>query len=309
MELISNNNTEYQLTEKDWAQITAIMEWDVESTAQFDMLYHYYSSRTLKKVLGKDCIVMRLSAAENFDDKMEGQAVFVYYDLALEELKNEGRITDKQFTVLSKMRTPESIQFVYQRDDGWSICTHEPYEEYIICFSTVKDDPYMFNEYIHDSDGYCLHLFGGELAALNTISMENHAEILLIPILYGREVVEFIKRKLIEILSDPAKEKIVDYFIADLLHYVQFAAKLKKYAKEHEVRLVVFLPKDHPTHLQNIAFFKDEEGRRFINLSVPKYLLYDVSPAPYNAKHETKAIRDYLQKTGYDHMLFSNSSE
>ena len=301
-------NNEHQLTKADWDAFEAIWAWDLETPLCYDMLYHYYSSNSVRKVLKKDSIVLRLSAVANFDDKMEGEAVRVYYDLALEELLDEGAITDKLFEKLADVDIPDKIPFISVNDTGWSVYKEESYEEYVICFSTVKDDPFMYEEYIHDSDGYCLHLFGGEIEALNTLSMANHANIVLIPILYGKEAVVYIKKIILEVLSDPAKERNYKYFIKDLLHYVQFAAKRKKYSKEHEVRLVIFLPKSHPSSLPNITFSSDSKGRKYIYFSVPKYLLYDVSPAPYNAQSETQAIREFLKRQGYPNMLEADRS-
>ena len=297
------NNNEFQLTKEDWDAFEAVWSWNLETRLHYDMLYHYYSSRSLKKVVNSNNILLRLSSSANFDDMMEGRAVQVYYDLALEELVGAKVLTEEQFVKFADVDIPEKIPFISVNDDGWSIYRAEPYEEYVICFSTVEDDPYMYENYIHDSDGYCVHLFGTELNELETLSISNHANITLIPVLYGRESVEYIKGKLCEIISDPAKERNYEYFIKDLLHYVQYAAKRKMFAREHEVRLVIFLPKNHPSSLPNIRFWSDENGRKYIYFSVPKYLLYDVSPAPYNAKSETQIIKEYLNTRGYPNML------
>lgn len=300
---MDSEHTTTQLTEDDWAQISAMWDWNIETQMHFDMLYHYYKGDTLRKVLKNDAVIFRLASASTFEDKMEGKAVEVYYDLALEELWEEGKITEMQFEKLSGISIPNRIQFVFQRSDGWGICKNEEYEEYIICFSTEKDDLYMYETYAHDSDGYCLHFFGIEIEELRRLGMKNHAEIRLVPILYGKEVVDFIKEKVHEVISDAVKERNLEYYITDLLHYVQFAAKRKKYSRENEVRLIVFLPVKCGDQLSNIRFYTDTKDHKYIFFSAPKHVLYDVSAAPYNAKTETSNVKAYLDSQGYQNML------
>ena len=83
---MDSEHTTTQLTEDDWAQISAMWDWNIETQMHFDMLYHYYKGDTLRKVLKNDAVIFRLASASTFEDKMEGKAVEVYYDLALEEL-------------------------------------------------------------------------------------------------------------------------------------------------------------------------------------------------------------------------------
>ena len=75
----------------------AYFDWDPSVDDSVFELYRYYGENTVNRVLQKDFICFRLSAAENFEDKMEGKAIEVYYDLALDRLKRAGKITQEEY--------------------------------------------------------------------------------------------------------------------------------------------------------------------------------------------------------------------
>ena len=299
---IDMESNESILTDQDWEAMVAAFTWDVEQPCCADLLYHYYSSRSVKRVIKKDGIYLRLAAAATFPDKMEGKAVEVFYDLALDELRSEKRITARQYEDFSKISVPEKLFLAKGKENGMIVWGDAEYEEYIICFSTEENDPYMFDNYIKDADGYCLHFFGLSMRNLTLKSMEYQAEIKLIPVLYGRKVVDFIRNIIEKIAVDPIRSKNYEYFITDLLHYVQYAAKLSKYSKENEVRLVVFIPKELNTGELNGRLNKSADGE-YLFFKIGKELLFDVTPAPYNTKTETKEIKTYLEDNGYSNML------
>ena len=157
---IDMESSESILTDQDWEAMVAAFTWDVEQPCCADLLYHYYSSRSVKRVIKKDGIYLRLAAAATFPDKMEGKAVEVFYDLALDELRSEKRITARQYEDFSKISVPEKLFLAKGKENGMIVWGDAEYEEYIICFSTEENDPYMFDNYIKDADGYCLHFFG-----------------------------------------------------------------------------------------------------------------------------------------------------
>ena len=49
----------------------AYFDWDPSVDDSVFELHHYYRENTVNRVLQKDFICFRLSAAENFEDKME----------------------------------------------------------------------------------------------------------------------------------------------------------------------------------------------------------------------------------------------
>ncbi len=296
---MDSTNEAIPLSEKQWEWITAYWDWNIELPANYEMLYHYYKGRRIIDILKKDRIVFRLAAANTFPDKLEGRAVEVYYDLTLEELVNEHKISAEQYDRLSKITVPKKTSFFLPGNNGIDIYREEEFEEYIICFSLEKDDPNMFKTYTSDSDGYCLHLFGIEIQELKTISIRNHAEIKLIPVLYGRQVIEFLKEKVYDVVSNKVREERLEDFISDLLHYTQFAAKRKKYSYEKEVRLVVYLPKDLQSTLPDFKPYCDISGKKYVFLSVPKYLLYDISPGPQNTDYENREMKALLEENEY----------
>lgn len=300
---MDSENAEYHFPEHVLAQIAALWTWSVDIPVDCDMLYHYYKGHTLKKVVKKKKLIFRLAAAETFPDKMEGKAVEVYYDLALESLMKEKRITEDQFFRLSGIDIPQNMEFMFRDSDSFHYSKGVEYEEYIICFSKAQDDLYMYETYTADSDGYCLHLFSEEIEEIRNLGIDNHAVIKLIPVLYGSEATAYIKRKIVDILSDPVKAEDMDYYINSILHYVHYAAKRNKFAREKEVRLVVFLPKNCAEPLPNIEFEKSKTNQKYIYLSVPSDMLFDVTYAPYNAKEEVQETREYLENIGYSRML------
>ena len=90
-------------------------------------------------------------------------------------------------------------------------------------------------------------------------------------------------------------------YISALLHYVQYAAKLNKFSKENEVRLVVFRNKNAGDDNRTESMVRIKDGN-YLLFSVGKELLINVTPAPYNNANETKAVMDYLEKNGYPHV-------
>lgn len=285
----------------DWDYIVDILAWDVQEKIDYDALYHYYSGPTLRKVLTKDAIVFRLAAAATFEDKMEGKAVEVYYDLALSELVSEGAISPEQYDAFSKASVPDKIFLPRKTNSGINAFGNSEFEEYIICFSTKENDPYMFENYIKNADGYCLHFSGMDLRELTCKGIDNQAEIKLIPVLYGRKVVDYIREKLLMIASNPIRTENYNEYISVLLHYVQYAAKLNKYSKENEVRLVVFRNKNAGDMNVNGVMNRIDDGK-YLLFSIGKEVLYKVTPAPYNGKIETVSVMDYLEDSGYPHM-------
>ena len=285
----------------NWELIFDSLLWTVQQENDYDKLYHYYSGTTLRKVLLKDAIVFRLAKASTFEDKMEGKAVEVYYDLALSELVHDGLITTKQYESFSAISVPDKLFLSRKTDYGMVAFGNTEYEEYIICFSTEENDPYMFENYVKNADGYCLHFSGIDLRELTCKGLSNHAEIKLIPVLYGREVVDYIREKVLLIASNPIRSDNCNVYISALLHYVQYAAKLNKFSKENEVRLVVFRNKNAGDDNRTESMVRIKDGN-YLLFSVGKELLINVTPAPYNNANETKAVMDYLEKNGYPHV-------
>ena len=285
------------LSEEKLAEIMDMMAWDPRIDTDVDFLYHYYGETASKSVFREDEILFRLADASTFEDKMEGKAIEVYYDLAIEELLEEEVISREVANQLSDIKTPSHIwlNFFSGREGRGGM--HE-YEEYIMCFSKKKADTYMFQNYCKDSNGYCYEFSVIDLRELTYKGHRNGAKMKLEPILYGRAVVEYLKQQICAVCNNPIRCKNMTKYIEDVLHYTQYISKLKKFSDEEEVRLIVFMPRHHIYDCCDIIR-SEEEGHKYIYLKAPKEILLGVTCAYFNNKEETQEMMKCLRDKGY----------
>lgn len=296
-----NNNTDMKIN-SDTKEILSVLAWQMyclQRPIEADFLYHYYRGEDVLRVLRDDTITFRLASLSTFEDKMEGKSVEVYYDLALQELLQAKMISQKEFDELIAVSIPEQTWLMFNSDNGYKRFRLCDFDEYVICFSKEKDDPYMYENYCKGSDGYCLEFPTIELKEVTCKALDNCAEMKLLPIYYGREVVDFIASTVLEILGDAAKKHHLKECIQDLLHIVQYSAKLSKYNREKEVRLVVLLPKQHNDKLPDIEYVNTGDDNKHIYLKIPKNVLSGISSAYFNAANETQQRIDSVKKCGY----------
>lgn len=269
--------------------------WDVGD------LYHYRSSETvLNGIIQEKNIQLRLTYAENFPDKFEGKAIEVFYDIALEELARDGLLNKEQYATFTKVDLFDKKLFFTEEKDEISHYAMKKYEAYILCFSTVKDDPYMFEEYgNHSKDKFCLAFSGLELRELSREDNGYPIIIKLVPVLYGKQVVEHLKVKIQEIADNQFYYKNAGVLISDILTELQYAAKLHKYYKENEIRLVVYLPKDEGVSSKHFEKYI-EDGKQYLGLKLEKLALLDISAAPWNKPDTIRKINSLLKQYNYD---------
>ena len=303
--MINMNNEQEKsidLEKRTYAEeILSVLAWQMyclPRPIEADCLYHYYKGKDVLRVLHEDAIIFRLASLSTFEDKMEGKSVEVYYDLALQELLQAHRINLKEHEELSDISIPEQAWLMCDSVNGCGRFSNCEYDEYVICFSKEKDNLYMFENYCKESDGYCLEFPTIELKEVTCRAMNNSAEMALWPILYGREVVDYIETIILEVLHDTAKRHHLKECIQDLLHIVQFSAKLSKYWKEQEVRFVVLLPKKLTNTLPDIEY-DNSGGNKYIYLKLPKSALTGISAAPFNTREETLRTINSAKKAGY----------
>ena len=298
-EKMEKKDRESSITQKDIDLMLDMLTWNASEDFSCDNLYHYYSGETIKKVLKSDKISFRLAEAATFDDKLELKATEAYFDLALDELKKEGIISETEFFELSNIEVPQRTLLMHPSHSGFGVWGQEEFEEYIICFATEKDSRYMFENYIdRESDGYCVEFYETELKEICHKAMNNCAEMAFIKVLYGREIIEYLKKKIMEVMTQQYRKNNATLYIESLLHFIQFSAKRSKFSKEKEIRLVVLLPKGCCEILPDIAYCKSK-GKRYIYFNVRKDPYSDISPAPYNTKADNAATKEYLDRNGY----------
>lgn len=291
-------NTKSGLAEEQLAELFDLMAWSPRIDSDAEYLYHYYGTDASQSVFTKDYILFRLAAASTFEDRMEGKSIEVYYDLAIDELLGEGEISLEVAKELSDIKVPERTWLSYFSEGGGSRSGLYQHTEYIICFSKKKDDKYMYENYCKNSNGYCFEFSGVDLKELACLGHKNGAEIRVSPILYGREVVDYLRERIRDVCSSPIRRNNLASYIQDVLHITQYIAKLKRFSNEEEVRLIVFMPKKQIYTANDIIRCADEE-HRYIYLKAPKNICLGVSCAPFNNREETKKMMSFLNTNGY----------
>lgn len=269
----------------------AYFDWDPSVDDSVFELYRYYGENTVNRVLQKDFICFRLSAAENFEDKMEGKAIEVYYDLALDRLKRAGKITQEEYDVLAYLDISQNEFFFSKHPVGIQQYTDTKFEEYIICFSSESDDPYMFQNY----GEYCLTLTRGNL--LSPLLGRENLRAVLTPVLYGDDIVKYLESKIKEVIDSPDMKRDMTWFIGEVLHCLQFVAKQSKYSKENERRLIVYLPEGETKLIPEIER-TESDGKRYIYLKYSKDLLCGINVWS-NYEIASKDTLNKLNRFGY----------
>lgn len=272
--------------------------WDVPD------LYHYRSGSSVSKMFNKDNLILRLTAADQFEDKLEGKAVEVYYDITLEKLARDGKITAEQFKDLSTIDIPDKTLIIHKTDEGMNWAKWEEFETYVICFSTEKDDPFMYERYVHNKStgGFCIELSGIEIRSLSQLSIDNESHIKLIPVMYGEKTVRYLESQIMRVAGNSFLYKNRNEVIGEILHQIQFSAKRSRYSKENEIRLLIYLAKgdysDHP----NLNRDRDEKEKiisKYINFKIPKEVVFNVTADTQNEEQTTKRMMASFQELGY----------
>ncbi len=289
---------EANLTKEQEALFDFFFDYSFEFGWDVPDLYYYRSGSSLHSIFEKDSIILRLTLAEYFDDKLEGKAVEVYYDIALENLLADGRITQEQYEDLIEIELPKRRLIIHRTETEENHAKWEEYDTYVICFSSKKDDPYMYDRYVHNkaTGGFCVEFSGIEIKSLSHDSMKNESIIKLIRVLYGKQAVSYIQEQIISIIQNPFLYKNRTQVLGEVLTQVQFSAKRSRYYRENEIRLVVFLAKDD--HKKHPTLYKDDTGKN-LYLRIPKHMVFDVSADPSNDPSMTEEVIQFIEDQGY----------
>ena len=285
---------------------STIFDWAMESNPLTEQiphfLYHYRSGESARKMVISDGIRLRLTRADHFKDKLEGLAVKVYYEIALEELRKDSVITDGQFEMFIEFGVPEEDLFIRYDSDGWLLGQNNKSDVYVACFSTVKNDPYMFCNYGKGDERYCLEIGNTELEILSHKDFNRETKTELLRVLYGRQVIDYLKSFIIRIVQDHflMKDSQNAKAIMEMkLYDLQFSAKRAIYSKENEIRLLVRVPKNMElSHDQYVTGMED--GCPYLWITLPKTALYEMYPSPSNSTAQIDLMREIAQSNQYD---------
>ena len=289
------------------------LDWiDQQNKVSDATVYHYAKGDTTKKILRENGIVLRLTRVEDFKDKYEGKATLVCYDLALIELLEEGNISQKEYELLCDAE-PTTKCLVFQKKDkttGADVYAREKYVPYVICFSNQKDNDYMFEHYASgDNLQGCIGFYPAELREELRVQMRPLDEISIQKIMYGRETIKMLKQAIERVVSilresnDETSQKYCRNLIDELLRELQYPAKMGRFWREDEKRLIIFLPnQDNLTEEQKAEFVFNrgtEDGKEYIEVCVPKYCFEGISFSQSTSQEDAENMRQYLTSIGY----------
>ena len=275
-------------------------------------VYHYAKGDTIKKILRENGIVLRLTRVEDFDDKYEGKAIMMGYKRALRELLEEGNISQKEYELLCDAK-PTTKCLVFQKKDkatGADVYTREKYVPYIICFSNQKDNDYMFEHYTSgDNLQGCIGFYPAELYEELRVQMRPLDESGIQKVMYGCETDKMLKQAIERVVSllrkdnNDESQKYCRNLVDELLRKLQYPAKLARFWREDEKRLIIFLPdQDNLTEEQKAKFVFNrgtEGGKEYIEVCVPKHCFEGISFSQSTSQNDAENLRQYLTSIGY----------
>ena len=272
--------------------------WSFDELPEIDVPYffHYRSGKSIDSIFGKDRIRLQFTRDDHFADKMEGKAVLVYYDLAIEELLNQGKITEEQYNRIINV-SPPKMMLAHEKRNGINYYTEKEFDPYILCFSTEQNDPNMFNLIKRKESGcYYFSIDTTIVNCLNQVGRKNGVHIRSERVMYGREVVEHIQKKVLYMFKKPYLSSAAEVFLQDYLHKLQFVAKLSKFKNENEIRTIINVPKKLNVTHPDIIF---DENREHLTLSIPKSYVFRITPKESNDKMQDKELFKELMNRGY----------
>lgn len=278
-----------------------------------DRIYHYTKMDTAFKILSDDSVCFHMTNIQDFDDIFEGKTIEVYYDLALYNLKTSGFLNDDIYEMLKDVKVPEKKEMYINipNNANTTYVKKYPYNVYITCFSTSKNDEYMIKNYTKSDDkkGYCMEFLSREISksdlAIN--SFDNGYRISLNKVLYGNQIITYIEEYIKwlhlsaqKIDDEEAIRQSMIFHLEEELHKLKYISKLSKYQKEEEVRLILYLPSDETPDYYTPCFFEQtDEKKRFIKVSFPKSVFFNLFPTKYVKKEEHEQTMEYLSKKNY----------
>lgn len=274
------------------------------SSCVHQTVYHYTKAENITNILQPKDIHIRMTHYEDFADKLEGKVVDAYLDLALEKLLKEMKITKEIYSSLTPKNLPTKELFAFNLDSKSTYGKSLECDTYIVCFCKEKDYQYMYDNY-SGYDGYCIGFSELGINEIYSHSFGKGFKVEYHSIMYGKEVIEYFYKKILELLSVVEKlpEKTINLktLLNELRKRVQYSSKLYGYSDEKEVRLVLKIPKEH-TFKTDYPFtfgYDEERKRRYLELTLPKYCCLDV-----NCQNPPSDVLDYLEKNNYRYNAF-----
>lgn len=230
--------------------------------------------------------VFRFIHADYFNDKTEGKVIFEILKEVIEENKDKLK---KDYQYLSSIKYLDNIG-AWSDENG--IYHGDKYESYIVCFSFLKDNAYLWENYTSEK-GFNI---GVDLCHYGRI--EN---LYIKKIIYDRQTQKRVIGGMIyRYIRNGRVKCVLLNELQDAQYYLKNEqgeedGKIKNYKKEREVRLI-----RHVFKRENIAIFHDEKNRPYIK---EKFFLQDIeiatSPKNKMTDAEINCLAKWLKENGY----------
>lgn len=245
-----------------------------------------------------------MTHVEDFDDKCEGRrTIEKFYHQALKSLFENGEIERWQYEKFFAIEGLGEKLFWKEKTPGFS----STYDMYVACFSTEKDDQYMYDNYTKGK-GCCIKLHVPLLRKLGMRGIElSQDEFEIVKVIYGNEIVETLMNQIriyVDTMQGDFREKF-DQFLPifnGILDEMRFAVKREQFQKEHEVRLILAIPKGEKVPADYVPTYKmkQSEGKRYIAVDMPSNIFRGLSRNENFTDEEWKELKEYFIGIGYN---------
>mgnify|MGYP001624275186 CR=1 FL=1 len=243
-------------------------------------LFHYTAAENEDKIIKGDCLKLRFTRADQFQDKNEGRHVISVLRELLKECKNYSQIDeDFYLNTLSIIQDSEDI-------------SNELRNLYVFCFSKNGNSDFLRRNYAckgNTTNGIMIGITALSLEDLSDGNAETEkkwytrtaAPIFIKDVLYNQEdLKEYIKCLLLTVYElrnqDDDQHRSLRKIVRGLLYSYGLVYKNTEYRNEEETRIIVDTSEiDFCIDI----FSKDRDestNERYIYLNLPKNALYCV---------------------------------
>ena len=129
----------------------------------------------------------------------------------------------------------------------------------------------------------------------------------IVKVIYGNEIVETLMNQIriyVDTMQGDFREKF-DQFLPifnGILDEMRFAVKREQFQKEHEVRLILAIPKGEKVPADYVPTYKmkQSEGKRYIAVDMPSNIFRGLSRNENFTDEEWKDLKEYFIGIGYN---------
>ena len=160
----------------------------------------------------------------------------------------------------------------------------------------------MFSKYIKTADkkGYCIGFLSDNLFDNKTTQTDwNGYRFLVYPVMYGKDVVLnlccFIK-EFLECVGGVETEDFRSFkrLIENKLSILRYSAKLRKYKKENEIRVVLLQGNGLGEYTENYFPIQTSNGRKYVLVPFPKNVVFGIDKSTYVEDDEHRSFTNEL---------------